>query len=558
MIRTLILSCLVVPAFAARASGDPTVVMTDAGAVQGTIASDGLRTFLGIPYAAPPTPQNNLRWRPPQPVAPWSGVLPATTFGNVCAQPTTFFQPNPPPGRTYLGDEDCLYLNVYSPAGATFDERVPVMVYLHGGSFFRGSGQEFNAAALADQGDVVAVTINYRLGQFGFLAHPALDVPGGPASGNYGLLDQQFALAWVQRNIAAFGGDPNKVTIFGQSSGAMSVAYHQISPGSAGLFRQAISESGPVLFVHPPTLAQAEAGAGQDVAAGVGCSGTPTQIAQCLRSADPGAILNVDKPAGLSDIHFLPVVDGQILPLAPGQAFKSGSYTHVPLIVGNNHDEGRLGLAYGFIQQPPVYVTPDTYYGWLVETFNPNPSQPPSQQVLDFAAAVEVLYPLSAYPTAEDAFAAVGSDAFVCSIHQVMQLTGAQQGPVFAYEFDDQNAPPLYDTTNLNLPGLPPNYSFSWKAYHASELQYLAQQIGGGLVPVPPPFTAAQWQLSSQMIGYWTTFAWNGHPGNSPLWVKYDPHADNILSLAPQATAFTSNYVVDHKCDFWVATGVYQ
>jgi para-nitrobenzyl esterase len=482
--------------------------------------------------------------------------LPATTFRNICAQPPSFLHPNPPPpGRTYLGDEDCLYLNVYSPPGATFNERVPVMVFIHGGGFFIGSGQDFNAATLADQGDVVAVTINYRLGQFGFLAHPALDVPGGPASGNYGFLDQQSALAWVQRNIAAFGGDPNKVTIFGESAGAISVSYHQISPGSAGLFRQAISESGAVLFFHPPTLTQAEAGVGKNVAAGVGCSGTPTQIAQCLRSADPQAILSVD-PSSLLDIHFLPVVDGQILPLTPSQAFTSGRYTHVPLIVGNNHDELRLGPALELALQPPVYVTPDTYYGWLVQTFNPNPSQPPSQQVLDFASVVQALYPVSAYPTADDAFSAAGTDAFVCSIHQMEQLMGAQQGPLFAYEFDDQNAPALFDTTNLSLPDL--SNGFSWKAYHFSELQYLAQQFGGGLAPVPPPFTPEQWQLSNQMIEYWTNFAWNGHPGNSPLWVTYDPHADNILSLAPQATAFTSNYTADHKCDFWVKTGMYQ
>jgi para-nitrobenzyl esterase len=212
-------------------------------------------------------------------------------------------------------------------------------------------------------------------------------------------------------------------------------------------------------------------------------------------------------------------------------------------------------LALELALQPPVYVTPATYHGSLVQTFNPDPSQQPSQLVMEFASAVQALYPMSAYPTAEDAFAAVGTDAFACSIHQVMQLMGAQKGPVFAYEFDDQNAPAFFDTTHLNWPYLP---GFPWRAYHMSELQYLAQQFGGGLVPVPPPFTPAQWRLSNQMIAYWTHFAWNGHPGKGPRWASYDPRADNILSLAPHATAYTSSFATDHNCAFWGATGLYQ
>ena len=225
---------------------DPGVVQTKEGALRGTVAADH-RLFAGIPYAAPPV--GPLRWQPPAPVPSWDGFRDATRPGPMCIQDVS----NDVDGRRT--SEDCLTLNVWTPPPS--DEPRPVMVWIHGGSFVNGSGDIYNARRLASRGDIVVVTINYRLGALGFLAHPAL----GPAGdvGNYGLADQQAALRWVHDNIAGFGGDPSKVTIAGESAGGMSVCDHLVAPGSEGLFSAAIIQSGPCRAQYDlPTAETAE------------------------------------------------------------------------------------------------------------------------------------------------------------------------------------------------------------------------------------------------------------------------------------------------------------
>ena len=231
----------------------------DGGLVRGTTVA-GVDSFNGLPYAAPPA--GNLRWRPPQRASSWPGVRDATQFGPSCPQ-STVNNPFLPPGTI---SEDCLYLNVYTPTGRPGANR-PVLVWIHGGGLVQDGARNYDGTKLAAGGAVV-VTINYRLGALGFLAHPALaSRPGGPA-GNYGLMDQQAALRWVQRNIARFGGDPHNVTIAGQSAGGLSVLAQMISPGARGLFRRAIVQSGTFALTQRP-LAAAEA-ADQTFATNVG------------------------------------------------------------------------------------------------------------------------------------------------------------------------------------------------------------------------------------------------------------------------------------------------
>src|ERR1700737_2907104 len=281
---------------ASRKSADPAsittpVVTVDSGAPRGAAVSGGY-VFKGVPYAAAPT--GNLRWRPPAPPAAWQGVRDATQFGASCPQVPSSFSKGP-------YDENCLFLNVYTPSlhGDEGDGR-PVLVWIHGGGYTQGDGRGFDGTKLAQEG-VVVVTINYRLGALGFLAHPALaSDPGGPA-GNYGLMDQQAALRWVQRNIRRLGGDPENVTIAGQSAGALSVLAHLISPGSRGLFDKTIVQSGSF---EPQQQSPAPAAAfGQAFATNAGCA---NQSAACLRGLAVSTLLNKFPPAAIPGI-----VDGR-------------------------------------------------------------------------------------------------------------------------------------------------------------------------------------------------------------------------------------------------------
>ena len=322
---------LVVPALGAgtaEASGKAPVVRIEGGVVRGAAAPGG-DAFRGLPYAAAPT--GNRRWRPPQPPVAWRGVRDATQFAPSCPQSPSPFVP---PGAL---DEDCLYLNVSTPTPRRRHRRGrPVLVWIHGGGFTQDAARNYDGSKLAADGTVV-VTINYRLGMLGFLAHPALaSRPGGPA-GNYGLMDQQAALRWVQRNIGRFGGDPHNVTIAGQSAGGLAVLMHMASRGSRGLFERAIVQSGAFALTQTP-LAQAEA-AGEAFAAAAGC---PDQTAQCLRKLPVGDL--VGKFTG----NVIPgVVDGSVLTESVGTALAGGRAARVPIINGTNHDEERLFVSIG-------------------------------------------------------------------------------------------------------------------------------------------------------------------------------------------------------------------
>ncbi|MGO9449747.1 MAG: carboxylesterase/lipase family protein [Candidatus Binataceae bacterium] len=313
-------------------------VVTESGPLRG-ITKGQVDEYLGIPYAAPPV--GNLRWMPPEPYGRWPGTFQATQFGNVCPQES---------GAQVTGSENCLFLNVYAPhARKKRGPHLPVMVWIHGGGLAAESGEIFDPSPLVEHGNLIVVTINYRLGLLGFFAHPAIDNEGHPR-GSYGLMDQQFALEWVRQNIRGFGGNNQLVTIFGQSAGGLSAYCNLASPTAAGLFQRAIAESGsysgftdylgqivPVAVAE--TVGTPAVPSGIALAAAVGC---PSQTAECLRNISPANLVGLR----LNTFNFVyPFIDGTVLTQTPKAAFASGQFNRVSVISGTNHDEWRLFVA---------------------------------------------------------------------------------------------------------------------------------------------------------------------------------------------------------------------
>ena len=314
-----------------------TLVQTASGAVRGAFADDHL-LFAGIPYAAPPV--GPLRWRAPQPPARWQGVRDASKFGARCTQDTTN---DPDFGRSV--SEDCLTLNVWTP-NSSAGRPVPVMVWIHGGGFVNGSGDIYDSRWMVAQGDIIVVTLNYRLGALGFLAHPALGA--NDDVGNYGFADQQAALRWVHDNIANFGGDPNKVTIAGESAGAMSVCDHLVAPGSAGLFRAAILQSGPCGAETDRATAEQISVA---YAAAAGCA-DPATAADCLRALPVAKLTQLPVYFHLSSDGLTGPISGTaVLPTDAMTAIAAGKAARVPVLIGTNHDEYTLLAAFHFLQR---------------------------------------------------------------------------------------------------------------------------------------------------------------------------------------------------------------
>jgi para-nitrobenzyl esterase len=396
-------------------------------------------------------------------------------------------------------------------------------VWIHGGALLVGESDDYDPVRLVRRG-VILVTINYRLGVFGFLAHPALSAASPDhTSGNYGLMDQQAALRWVQRNISAFGGDPRRVTIFGESAGGLSVHSHLASPLSAGLFHRAIVESG-AYALSQPSLALAEA-QGTAVADRAGCT---NQTAACLRAAPVQTLL-----AALRSTSVVPDVDGKVLTQTIGAAFATGQFNRVPVIEGSNHDEWRLFVALN-IDLVTGPLKPAQYTGAIAATLGvPLPT----------AAFLGSFYPVANYPSTDLALSALGTDAiFACNSRKAVRLL-SQFVPTHAYEFNDENAPQLF---------LPP-VSFPYGSAHASEIQYLFNLRSTTPAPALAP---DQQELSEAMLAYWTNFAKLGSPNwfGTPFWPAYDRAADQIQSLVPPTPGVETAFAADHKCAIWAPT----
>ncbi len=511
------------------APADAPVVSIDSGSVRGERAGE-VAVFRGIPFAAPPV--GELRWRPPQRVQPWEDVRDATGYGPICPQiddlgdnfdammrahgigafRRTFVRA----GLVFLPDsgqsEDCLTLNVRTAAKP--GGKQPVMVWIHGGGHRTGSGSTvlYNTDALVERG-VVLVTINYRLGVLGFFAHPALSAesPRG-SSGNYGTLDQIAALRWVKRNIAAFGGNPNNVTIFGESAGGHSVGQLMASPLARGLFHRAIAQSGSgshqllELARATPGKPAAEQ-AGVALADALGVSGGPDALGQ-LRAVDVDTLLDVS--ATLPDVGnvYHPVVDGWVLPRPVAAIFEAGEQAPVPLLIGSNADEGRL-----------------------FEPRSPSPEvEGPIETVARYKEALRSAYGEDAdlvfamYPANEDeevpdALRKLWGDTYFGANARWLAAKMARvDQPAYLYLFTR----------------VPPGDAAGAGAYHAAEIQF----VFGEIMPVLPSNDYDP-ELARTLGDYWVQFAKYGNPNLStrPRWPRFEAREPRLLELGAEVRA---------------------
>ncbi|MFD0201065.1 MULTISPECIES: carboxylesterase/lipase family protein [Saccharothrix] len=458
-------------------ASDHAAVRTDAGLVRGTTNAN-VRSYEGIPYAAPPV--GDLRWHSPVPPVPWSGVLDATRPGDRCPQASVG-------GRPASASEDCLYLDVTAPRGA---RKAPVLVWLHGGGLMNGAGSDYLPTRLVRRGGLVVVTVNYRLGNLGFFGFPGL-----ANGGAFGIEDQQAALRWVRRNIAGFGGDPDNVTLAGESAGAHSVCAQLVSPGAAGLFQRAIAQSTPCVpgssagvglrpLLDVPLFVPHEwqQGHGRNVAAGLGCT-----TLECLRGKPVSDLLAA--PA-----FPLPAFGNTVLPEDPAVAVPAGRFNHVPLLTGITRDEGTFFAPLLFPD-----LGPDGYLTALTGHFGPD------------AAAVAQQYPLEEHAgSAVRALAAIMTDLDWAWLQRAADHRFAAEMPVYAYEFLDRTAPAIPEFPSGHEP----------LAAHGSELRYLFDLRSDDAV-----LTTAQRRLGDRMIDYWARFATTGDPNRPglPAWPRVDP-----------------------------------
>jgi para-nitrobenzyl esterase len=539
------LLALLLPMLAPQAKGAENApsVRTAEGSVQGFVRN-GVSTFLGIPYAAPPTGAH--RWQPPQPIAAWTQTLKATAFGNTCPQITELGVFAGPVSTT----EDCLFLNVFTPHGAGTGKKLPVLVWIHGGGLFDGESNDYDASALVKGGPggpTVVVTINYRLGLLGYFAHPAIDAEDHHI-GNYGLMDQQAALQWVKRNIAAFGGDPGNVTVGGQSAGSTSTAALVISPASAGLIHRAIFESGPLLTVAPLPLAESR---GANFATAAGCATDATAAAAtCLRDLTVQKILSLQGTAAANGPYVNGLmVDGTILPIPADTAWSTGKFNHMPIMNGSVADEGAFAASINELFFGPMSA--DQYTGLVKTTFGgpAGPGAGPPNYPAGTPDAVLAKYPLSAYPNPGAAWVAVGTDANVCR-HPQLNRHVSEHVPLYAYEFSDRNAPWYF-----------PPISFAHGAAHTIDIQFLFTDWHGGPLGIQHKLTAQERVLSEQLVAAWTNFMYTGNPnltGDRP-WPRYSANSEVYFSQnVPKSSAITeAQFTAAHNCAFWDTVLVY-
>lgn len=478
-----ILGALGAVALLALAPAHAQTVRTQSGEVAG-VTADGLTVWKGIPYAAPPT--GELRWRPPQPIA-WSGVRQATAFGPACPQPER--GDGGGVGAPPRQDEDCLTLNVFAPAGA---RNLPVMVWIHGGAFRLGFGSSpvYDGASFARQG-IILVTLNYRLGFLGFFAHPALTREAGPGGllGNFGLMDQIAALQWVQDNISAFGGDPGKVTAFGESAGGSSMIYLLANPKSRGLFSRAIVQSGGGLQ-RPADLAATEK-RGVEAAAriGLGTDAAPEEM-----RAKPATDWIRAQGALQGGLGFGPFIDGRLVTEAPWQAFSDGRAQDVPLLIGANSNEAS------------VLATLGVNEGALQAAVGPRLSE------------LRKLYPAD---ISDEEFTrqAMGDVVFVAPSRWIAAAAARGQ-PSYLYYFSY-----VASARRSALPG----------ANHGSEIPYVFRSWSG--MPVLARGLSGEDKAFSDVISAcWVTFAKTGKPGCAPApdWPAYDARSDLQMSFGPE------------------------
>ena len=490
-------------------------VAVEGGLVEGLRAGQAM-AYRGIPYAAPPVGAR--RWTPPQPVPPWSGVRSAVSFAPPCPQTDS--------RGALIGDEDCLRLNLWTPAGTMTSSRLPVLFFIHGGGHVQGSASVqladgtflYDGGRLAAASQAVVVTAQYRLGALGFLAHPAFAAasPWGTA-GNYGTLDLIAALQWVRRNVAAFGGDPRRVLVFGESAGAVETCMLLVSPLARGLFSAALMQSGGC---KATSAAQAAQFAGE-YAQAAGCAGA-SDVAACLKGL-PVATVLATLPPEVSVVKpisgYGPVIDGVVIPAVPMDLIAAGQHARVPLVVGANRDETGTEAA--------VIVTEAQYQAAVLALANGN-------AVL--AAALLNAYPVAEYGSPRLAFTALTSDAnFICPARRIARAAReGQTAPVYRYFFTH---PPDNASPAARALG----------AVHGMELFYLFQVLDA-LSYRPSP---GELELASFIGVSWRQLAATGDPSppGGPAWPRYRVEDDPFMELTTPPEAGAG--VRTRQCDFW-------
>ncbi|MCX5149440.1 carboxylesterase family protein [Streptomyces sp. NBC_00320] len=503
------------PAAAATAASSGGSARPQATIAQGVLRGrnddgSGAQEFLGVPYAAPPV--GDARLRAPQQPRRWTGVREAVRQAPACLQFSPFGLRDP-----QAVSEDCLYLDVYRPRAARAGARLPVIVWMHGGAYSQGTGTQFGGRTMADLTGTVVVSINYRLGQLGYLGLPELAGENAQRSGSFGLMDQMAALRWTRENIAAFGGNPGNVTVSGQSAGSGSVCALLAAPSAAGLFHRAVLQSGPCTLLRPPDGAQAESQA-RAFAMAAGCT-DPAAPAGCLRAASGAALVEAARTVPTSG----PASGDGLLPVDPATAIGSGHWNKVPVLIGSTRSEARLFVA---LTQP--HLTQEQYTAQVLAGYG--------------AAGPEVLarYPVSAYGSPYLALSALTTDStFACQTAWTAQLFAAQV-PTYFYEFDDPNSPTL---AGAQVPGLDESNA------HSAELAYLHDFTMGDR-----PLTAEQVALATRMKRYWGAFARYGVPaaaGQTAWPATGAGAAATVLTLNPAATRTGTSFGSDHQCAFW-------
>ncbi|HWY03406.1 MAG TPA: carboxylesterase family protein [Candidatus Acidoferrum sp.] len=553
-------------------------VVTDTGTFTGVpspIAPAAVDVFFGIRYAA--APQAAARWTPPQPPTPPTGTVLADLPGPACPQSGST-APLPQ-------SEDCLFLNVYVPATATPHSKLPVFLWIHGGALVTGTGAVYDPSVMVAENNIIVVTINYRLGALGWLVEPGL-IAQTPSffqnvgdAGNYGLMDQQFALQWVQRNISGFGGEASKVTVGGESAGGLSVSSNLVSTTTAkGLFRSAIIESGAYMLHDVPSelVYGAIFGAGFDTA--LGC--TQPDDATCLRTASVTNILTAqDKVFAANGIS--PDFGTKVLPRALQPAFSTGEFIRVPVLQGTNANEGRLfePLEFPFASTFPNILAaggpanfdlsnPNTFcaaegsstpavctYPQEINLFLGVIGFPAAENTAAFGAALADEYPLAnfpdpflpgAAPSSDEALAQIFTDLVFACNGSDSNIDLARFVPVFGYEFNDPNAPP---TLSFGTAVEPPNdvFGFPSASEHAAELQFLFN--------FGTPLSADEQQLAGEMKTYWGNFVNTGNPNwprHSSFWLPFNFFGSvQGLRPGPKVPDPFFNFRQEHFCRTW-------
>ena len=489
---------------AAQAQGQaPDTVRIKDGTVKGVVA-DGVASFKGIPYAAPPT--GALRWRPPAAPARWTGARDASAFGHACPTGGESF------GAPADQSEDCLFANVWTPADHA-GKKLPVMVWIHGGGFIGGSSSTrfYDGTSFARDG-VVLVSLNYRLGRLGWFAHPALLKEGGD-HGNYGLQDQIAALKWVRANAAAFGGDPKNVTVFGESAGGISVNFLMISPEGRGLFDKAISESGFGRFDAPPIAAMSQAGAAY--MSGLGVAGDGADAAARMRALPAKDVLK--SAAGLDAADApRPMIDGATIRERTDDGFAKGHQAKVPLILGGNSFESSL-----FAKQ--VLAAPDVQIGSIKTAAR-------EQVVETFGGTTQAPFNIMTATLITEPDRALARDEVKAGV------------PVWRYYF-------AYVQEALR--GTPLGVG----AGHGSELSYVFATLPTAPVAYNgrtlPAASAGDQAVSRAIHAYWVNFAKTGAPGaaGGAAWPRYDAASDPVLEFTPQGGTAVRNDLLKARLD---------